>query len=100
MIIDANSPDPSRPFLNLLPLIDALVAKGNACVGSGFILEPDGWRCRLRKPIDFRFLSANFTLPPNIRVSTAHDTVLDEWSWASIEGPGAGRFRLAHSAKG
>jgi hypothetical protein len=30
-----------------------------------------------------------FDLPDNIKLSRKHDTVLDQLTWCSIEGPGA-----------
>jgi hypothetical protein len=91
MTIAPNSTDHSRPFENLLPLVDLLVASGNRAVDGGFLLNPDGWRCRLADPIDFDLVRTTFELPANIQISEDLDSILDRLSWCVIEGPGAHR---------
>lgn len=83
------SPDPRRPYLNLQPIVDALVDLGNRTIDGGFVLNPDGWRCRLIRPIDVNFVRSAFDLPSTIVVSEEYDSILDKRSWSSIEGPGA-----------
>ena len=85
------SHDDRRPFANLLPLVDVLLRGGNALEDDGFVLNPDGWRCRLTDPLDFGLIHANFELPDNIELSCENDTILDKLTWCSIEGPGARR---------
>ena len=89
MNIERQSSDPSRPFLNLLPIVDRLVESGNETLDGGFILDPDGWRCRLAEPIDFELIRKQFGLPPNVALGEDHDSVHDRLSWCVIEGPGA-----------
>ena len=79
----------AEPFANLLPIFDALRSHGNQPVDGGFVLNPDGWRCRMARPIDADLIRQLFTLPPSIIVSSETDTVLDRLTWASIEGPSA-----------
>jgi|tagenome__1003787_1003787.scaffolds.fasta_scaffold20985533_6 hypothetical protein len=52
-------------------------------------MNPDGWRCRLRDPLDFDAVTGEFGIPASIKVSEANDTILDTLSWCSIERPGA-----------
>jgi hypothetical protein len=87
-IVDGD-PFSSRPYENLLPILDALVVAGNVALDGGFVLHQDGWRGRVAKPIDVDLVDRLFQLPRSIRVSRAHDTILDESTWVSIEGPGA-----------
>jgi hypothetical protein len=89
IILSRGSADPARPFANLLPLVTAIVERGNAVIGGGFVLNPDGWRCRMREPLDFDLISDLFILPANVHLAPDHDTVLDRLTWCSIEGPGA-----------
>lgn len=85
-----------RPFLNLLPLVEAFVDGGNSLEDGGFLLNPDGWRCRLVRAIDFELIRETFEIPDNVQLSPEHDTVLDRLTWCSIEGPGAnGQHRAA-----
>lgn len=78
-----------QPYANLLPIVDVLLRDGNVALDGGFILNPDGWRCRLGHPIDFEVVRREFEVPSSINLSDSHDTILDTQSWISIEGPGA-----------
>jgi hypothetical protein len=89
MKIDATTTDEERPYLNLMPILEALEDDGNKAIEGGFVINPDGWRCLLRDPIDFALLEASFELPPNVVLIPARDTVLDRASWCSIEGSNA-----------
>lgn len=89
MKIDPESADPKRPYANLLPITDALLAAGNEHLDGGFVLTPAGYVCRLAKPIDVALVRARFSLPPTIEASGEYDTILDRLSWVAIEGPGA-----------
>lgn len=80
-----------RPFANLLPLVDAFLQGGNSLQDDGFVLNPDGWRCRLTHPLDFGLIGRDFEVPDNILLSPEHDTIMDKLTWCSIEGPGAHR---------
>lgn len=88
-VIEPESQDPDRPYANMLPILDFLLRHGNRPLDGGFILNPDGWRARLEKPIDFAGIRHAFQLPASIQLGEAHDTILDTSSWISIEGPGA-----------
>lgn len=84
-------PDPKRPYSHLQPLVDALVNGGNAVVEQGFHLDKDGWRCQLRRPIDFGLLRRQFTIPASILLSDQHDTILCQNTWAEIHGGASSR---------
>jgi hypothetical protein len=83
------SADDQQPFANLLPLVAALIDAGNEMRDGGFVLNPDGWRCRLVRPIDFEVIRERFEPVRTIQLSPEHDTVLDMLTWCSIDGPGA-----------
>jgi hypothetical protein len=89
IMIDKFSPDPDRPFANLLPILDLLLRSGNQTLDGGFILNQDGWRCRLRDSLDFEAIRRSFQLPNTVNLSERHDSVLDKNSWCSLEGPNA-----------
>jgi hypothetical protein len=89
ILLSAVSGYEDRPFANLQPIVDLLLAGGNALEDDGFLLNPDGWRCRLVRPIDFELIQCNFHIPKNIHLSPEFDSVLDRGTWCSIEGPGA-----------
>ena len=66
--IGPGDPDAALPYANLLPLVETLLAHGNALVfdGDTFLLTHDGWCCQLRDPIDFDLVEATFVLPATI----------------------------------
>jgi hypothetical protein len=74
-----------------MPLVTAMVERGNTAIDGGFILNPDGWRCRMSEMLDFDLISDLFVLPANVHLAADLDTVLDRLTWCSIEGPGAAR---------
>jgi hypothetical protein len=88
-LIDRWSALPSLPYSNLVPLVDLLVQHGNVALDGGFVMDRDGWRCRLTKPIDVETVRREFQIPSSIQVSAERDTILDSLSWCSVEGPGA-----------
>jgi len=88
-----NQRRPKRPFENLLPVVRLLISSGNVLLDGGFILDPDGWRCRLRDPINFKLIAAQCQLPLNVEGSPAHDSILDRLTWCVIEGPELTRNR-------
>jgi hypothetical protein len=71
-------------------MVDLLLSLGNVALDGGFVMNPDGWRCRLGHPIDFETVRRKLEVPASINLSDVHDTILDTLSWCSIEGPGAG----------
>ena len=84
--ISRESGDNAKPYENLLPVVDFLAANGNRPVDGGFLLNPDGWRCRMSEPLDFCLVRENFKLPDTLLFS--HDSILDRSTWCVIEGPG------------
>jgi hypothetical protein len=89
VIIDRTSNDAARPFGNLLPIVEALVANGNVRLDGGFVLNQGGWQCRLMDPIDWNVVRDRFELPSNVELSEEYDSILDRLSWCAVEGPGA-----------
>jgi hypothetical protein len=87
--IHGESHDPDRPYEHLLPLVNALVKRGNAVKPPGFSLRKEGWGCDLLLAIDTQFILSSFDLPDWVNVSPEFDTILDKKSWVAIEGPGA-----------
>jgi hypothetical protein len=83
------SEDSARPWLNLRPIVEFLEQRGNSTLDAGFIMNPDGWRCRMCERLDFDGIREEFDLPSSIFLSDAHDSILDKKSWCVIEGPGA-----------
>lgn len=86
--VNAPADDPES-FADLVPVVEALVGAGNELRDGGFVLSPDGWRCRLLAPLDFARIRERCDLPATVQLSPEHDTVLDTLTWCSIEGPGA-----------
>lgn len=87
--IERQSTIAAQPYANLLPIVNLLLRLGNVALDGGFIMNPDGWRCRLANAIDFVVVRKEFEIPSSINLSEVHDTILDTLTWCSIEGPGA-----------
>ena len=87
--IERQSTVTGQPYANLLPMVDLLLSLGNVALDGGFVMNTDGWRCRLGHPIDFETVRRKLEVPASINLSDVHDTILDTLSWCSIEGPGA-----------
>jgi hypothetical protein len=87
-VIEKWSPDASRPYANLLPIVEALVRSGNETREGGFVSDPGGFRCVMLRPLDLDYVTANFELPPNISLSRDFDSIHDRLSWSIIQGPG------------
>ena len=87
MLIRSRSAIEGQPFANMLPIVEALVQSGSKTLDGGFLLNPDGWRCRVDRLIDFDLVKDAFELPSSIILSEEHDSILDRLSWCVIEGP-------------
>lgn len=87
--ISKSSPDESRPYANLLPIVEELVRRGNELRDGGFVSDPSGWRCAMVHPLDLDHVDGTFELPPNVSLSREHDSIHDRLSWSVIEGPHA-----------
>jgi hypothetical protein len=98
MRIEKESTDPKRPFDNLQPIIESLIAGGNVAVDGRWVLDPGGWAYRLARPIDFGRLRSQFEFPSTVSLGERHDSVHDQLSWCVIEGPGA-RSRMDPSPR-
>jgi hypothetical protein len=88
--IEPGDPDGALPYANLLPLVETLLAHGNALAfdGDPFLLTRDGWCCQLRHPIDFSLVAATFVLPATIICPQRHDGIVDVLTRSFIRGPG------------
>lgn len=93
MKIDRQSSDSRKPYLHLLPIVNELVARGNAQLDDGFGMDQSGWSCQLRESIDFDLVRSRFELPDTIILGEAHDSIHDTLAWIVIEGPGAHQNR-------
>lgn len=76
-------------FEPLTGIIEALVESGNKRRDGGFTQNPDGWRCRMVRSIDFEVVRRLQGIVPSVRTSPEYDTVFDGATWCSVEGPGA-----------
>jgi len=88
--IRPGDPDASRPYANLLPLVEVLLAHGNTLVfeSDPFVLTGDGWYCELREPIDFDLVEATFVLPATTICSRRRDGIVDVLTRSFIRGCG------------
>jgi hypothetical protein len=92
----AAEPAPGEPpYAHLKPIVEALLAAGNEAsptIGGhvpnrvGFYQDKDGWRCDLRRPIDFDLLDANFDLPSSLAINREANTISDRRTWIEISG--------------
>ncbi len=77
---------------HLVPLVEELVARGNALATpsrpyDGFIPSPSGWECQLVRPItpgDWAALNEKFEIPSNIVYMVG--AIRDNRTWAQILG--------------
>jgi hypothetical protein len=85
--IEAMPPDGSPPYVHLVPIVDALLENGNEIAGlSKFYMDRDGWRCDLRRPINFSLIEQRFDVPPSILLLRSQDGILCQYTWVSIHG--------------
>ena len=90
-----SSPDESKPYFHLKPIVDALINNDNTFSNpidgfepneDGFYKDKDGWKCDFSKPIDFDFIQSLFLLPDSIQLSKKDDSILCILSWVEIRG--------------
>ena len=87
--IEAQPRDARHPYTHLKLLVEALLQAGNESIyDNTFFLDKDGWRCDLKKSIDFELVRQRFELPPSISLSEKHDSILCENTWVEIQGHG------------
>jgi len=85
--IEPTPSDVRRPYTHLLPIVHTLLKAGNESMyDSLFFLDKDGWRCDLKKPIDFALVREQFVLPNSISLSEKCDSILCENTWVEIQG--------------
>lgn len=78
----------SDDWRHLLPLVDALVANGNAVVGNGFCPTQAGYECEMANPLDFDVLSSLVPADePSVHLSPGSDLLWCTHCWASLFGP-------------
>jgi hypothetical protein len=75
------------PYLNLMPVVHALVARGNVAAQGGFVLSKSGWMCIFRDALDFDFVRSEFEFPSSIVVSESAGAISDKLTWCTICGP-------------
>lgn len=76
-----------KPYEHLEPIVDALIEAGNKPTQSSrFYQARDGWRCDLKKPIDFKLLKERFEFPESIILSEPLDKIFCQNSWVEIKG--------------
>ncbi len=95
-IIILASPKPnSKPYSNLEPIVEALLDAGNKLSdpppnfrleGKGFYIDKDGWKCDLKKPIDFNLITSKFQLPPSVIISEKNNSIFCQDTWVEIRG--------------
>jgi len=79
--------DEARPYSHLEPIVDLLIERGNEVSGPAkFYMDRDGWRCDLKRPINFRLVEERFDLPPSIFLSRSNDAILCQNTWIEIKG--------------
>lgn len=95
VLIEPESSSAAKPYEHLKPIVEVLIADGNVpsnAHGSipidelGFYMNRDGWICALRDPINFELISANFEMPPTIKLNKTENTIFCERSWVEIVG--------------
>jgi hypothetical protein len=88
------------PYLNLMPIVEALVAHGNSApLANSFAMSQSGWICVLTLPIDFEIVRSTFILPETISLNEPGDSILDTGSWCVILGPGAPGWGLPKQSR-
>lgn len=84
----------AEDWRHLLPLVDGLVANGNAVVASGFSPTQGGYECEMAKPLDFTVLRSLVPADDtNIHLSPDGDLLWCSHCWASL----FGSLRVAES---
>jgi len=85
--IFSESRDPERPYSHLIPVVEKLLELGNELAHSQmFYLSQDGWRCDLKRPINFAAIRENFELPDSIELGEANNTIWCRKSWVEVQG--------------
>lgn len=85
-------PDP-RAYEHLVPVVELPARHANRpkhgmlLRGPLFFLDRDGWRCDLRKPIDFDLLRGHFQFPPSIELSEEAGQAFCHKTWVTVAGP-------------
>ena len=74
-------------YAHLEPIVDALIGDGNeVTINTKFYMTRDGWRCDLKKPINFVLLREKFEFPKSIELLEEKDAIVCRNSWIEISG--------------
>lgn len=89
--IDADPADTHLPYTHLLPLVQALVDRGNPIVHPGpkgelFAPGQGGYVAYLADRLDWAWLQEHFELPELLRYEPDDDEIFDHKNWVSILG--------------
>jgi len=86
-VIESGGTDLVAPYKHLVPIVEVLLRDGNELAGASmFYQDRDGWRCDLKKPINFDLIRNRFSIPQSILLSESHDAVLCQNTWIEIKG--------------
>lgn len=95
IIISSSSKAGDKPYSHLEPIVEQLLSAGNELSdplpnfpleGKGFYMDRDGWKCDLKKPIDFKLIDNKFELPKSILISEKNNSILCKNTWIEIRG--------------
>jgi hypothetical protein len=76
-----------KPYSHLEPIVKALIDEGNQpSRPECFFVDRDGWRCDLKKPIDFGLVRTRFTIPDSITLWETLDEIFCQNTWTTIKG--------------
>jgi hypothetical protein len=97
--IDAEPSEGQPPYAHLVPLVEALIERGNELAhppsdGSVFSANQGGPVAYLRRRIDWEWVQANFDLPELVRYDRREDEIFDHKNWISILGSADRRTRF------
>jgi adenylate cyclase len=78
-------------FTHLVPLVQALLDRGNRITKPGiggdlFAPNPGGFTAHLADPIDWHWIEANVDLPESVVYDAAADEIVDRHAWVTIRG--------------
>ncbi len=75
-------------WAHLIPVVEALVERGNSAEESGFVPNQGGWDCSMAQPIDFDRVREVVDGDNRVRLLDDRDEVFCAHCWSSIVGPG------------
>ena len=89
--LDDEPPPHTSPYAHLLPLVQALVDRGNRITlpgmhGSLFAPGQGGYVAHLADRIDWEWLQTEFALPESLHYDPERDEIFDRTNWVSVLG--------------